>query len=155
MVKKLLTERFKLTFHHDKKELPAYVLTVSKAGAKMTKSEADPNAPPSLFFRQLGQMTVRNSDMAEFAQVMQAAVLDRPVVDQTGLAGKYDFPLNWTPDESQFGGMGMKVPAPSDKADAPPGLFTALPEQTGLRLDATKAAVEVLVIDHVEKPSEN
>jgi uncharacterized protein (TIGR03435 family) len=86
---------------------------------------------------------------------MQEAVLDRPVVDQTGLTGKWDFTLNWTPDESQFGGMGIKVPPPSDKADAPPPLFTAIQEQLGLKLEATKAPVDVLAIDKVEKPSDN
>jgi bla regulator protein blaR1 len=79
-------------------------------------------------------------------------VLDRPVVDQTGLAGRYDFTLNWTPDETQFGGLGVKVPPPTDSATAPPELFTAIQEQLGLKLDAAKAPVEVFVIDRVEKP---
>jgi uncharacterized protein (TIGR03435 family) len=93
--------------------------------------------------------------MGDFAGLLQAAVLDRPVVDQTGLQGRFDFPLKWTPDESQFADMGMKIPPPKDNADAPPGLFTAIQEQIGLKLESTKAPVEVLVIDHVEKPSEN
>ena len=99
--------------------------------------------------------TATNATMGDFAGVLQAAVLDRPVVDQTGLQGRFDFPLKWTPDESQFGGMGMKIPPPSENADAPPGLFTAIQEQIGLKLESTKAPVEVLVIDHIEKPSEN
>jgi uncharacterized protein (TIGR03435 family) len=86
---------------------------------------------------------------------MQSAVLDRPVVDQTGLAGRWDFLLKWTPDESQFGGMGIKVPPPSDAADAPPPLFTAIQEQIGLKLEAAKTPVEVIVLDHVEQPSAN
>jgi hypothetical protein len=69
--------------------------------------------------------------------------------------GRFDFNLKWTPDDSQFGGMGAKIPPPTDSAAAPPGLYTAIQEQIGLKLDATKAAAEVLVIDHVEKPSEN
>lgn len=93
--------------------------------------------------------------MEDFAGVMQSAVLDRPVVDQTGLQGRFDFILKWTPDESQFGGLGVKVPPPSENADAPPNLFTAIQEQMGLKLEPTKAPVAVLVIDHVEKPSEN
>jgi uncharacterized protein (TIGR03435 family) len=155
MVKKLLTERFKLTFHHDKKELSVYALTVGKTGAKLTKSEGDPNGLPGLFFRALGVLGVTNATMGDFTGVMQTAVLDRPVVDQTGLIGRFNFTLSWTPDESQFGGMGIKVPPPSDKPDAPPGLFTAIQEQLGLKLDPTKAPVDVLVIDHVEKPSDN
>ena len=100
-------------------------------------------------------LTFTNSTMADFCDLMQAAVLDRPVVDQTNLPGKWDFLLKWTPDESQFGGMGIKVPPPSDAADAPPPLYTAIQEQIGLKLDAEKAQVPVLVIDHVDKPSEN
>lgn len=155
MVQKLITERFKLTFHREKRELSVYAVVVSKTGAKLTKSEGDPSGLPANFFRGLGQMTNRNSSIADFARTMQAAVLDRPVVDQTKLEGRYDFTLNWTPDESQFSAMGVKVPPPGDKADAPPSLFTAIQEQLGLRLDSTKAPVDVLVIDHAEKPSEN
>jgi uncharacterized protein (TIGR03435 family) len=93
--------------------------------------------------------------MADLAGLFQGAVLDRPVVDQTRLEGRYDFTLNWTPDETQFAGLGVKVPPPADNAAAPPGLFTAIQEQLGLKLDAAKAPVEVFVIDRVEKPSEN
>jgi uncharacterized protein (TIGR03435 family) len=155
MVQKLLADRFQLKFHHDKKELSAYLLTVSKGGSKMKKNDGNPNGLPGLFFRQLGYLTVQNATMKDFSQLMQSAVLDRPVVNQTELDGKWDFVLKWTPDESQFGGMGMKVPPPSDAADAPPPLFIAIQEQIGLKLDAGKAQVDVMVLDHVEKPSEN
>lgn len=155
MVRKLLTDRFQLTFHKDKRELSAYVLSVGKTGQKMTKSDADANSLPGLFFQRLGVLTVRNATMGDFTELMQSAVLDRPVVDQTGLAGKWNFILKWTPDESQFGGMGVKVPPPTDAADAPPPLFTAIQEQIGLKLEAGKAQVDVLAIDKVEKPSAN
>jgi uncharacterized protein (TIGR03435 family) len=98
---------------------------------------------------------VRNATMGDFAHLMQSAVLDRPVVDQTGLAGKWDFQLKWTPDDSQFSGMGMRPPPPSEAADAPPPLFTAIQEQLGLKLESGKAQVDVMVIDHVEHPSAN
>jgi uncharacterized protein (TIGR03435 family) len=155
MLQKLLADRFKLTFHRDQKELSVYALVVGKNGPKITQTERDPNGLPGLFFRGLGVLPASNATMADLAGVMQGAVLDRPVVDQTGLKGRYDFVLKWTPDETQFGGLGVKVPPPTDKADAPPDLFTAMQEQLGLKLQATKAPVEVLVIDHVEKPSEN
>jgi uncharacterized protein (TIGR03435 family) len=155
MVQKLLAERYKLTFHRDKKELSVYVLSVGKTGPKMTKSQGDPNGLPGLWFHALGALTVSNANMLDFAGVMQSAVLDRPVVDQTAITGRYDFTLNWTPDDSQFGGMGVKIPPPTDSANAPPALFTAIQEQIGLKLDATKAPADVLVIDHVEKPSDN
>ncbi|MDQ2777090.1 MAG: M56 family metallopeptidase [Acidobacteriota bacterium] len=155
MIQKLLADRCKLKFHHEQKELSVYALVVGKNGPKLSKSEGDANGLPSLFFRGLGVLPAVNATMADLAGVMQGAVLDRPVVDQTGLKGRFDFTLKWTPDESQFQGMGIKVPPPSNAPDAPPGLFTAIQEELGLKLDATKAPVDVLVIDHVEKPSEN
>jgi uncharacterized protein (TIGR03435 family) len=155
MIQKLLAERFKLAFHRDKKELGVYAIVVGKNGPKMTKSEGDPNGLPGLFFRGLGVLPAINATMADFAGVMQSAVLDRPVVDHTELTGRWDFTLTWTPDEFQFGGLGIKVPPPSKDAAAPPDLFTAFQEQLGLKLESTKAPAEVLVIDHVEKPTEN
>lgn len=155
MFQKLLVERFQLTFHKDKRELSVYALTVGKSGPKLTKSQGDPNGLPGLFFRGLGVLPAQNATMGDFAGVMQSAVLDKPVVDQTGITGRYDFMLNWTPDESQFGGLGARVPPPADNAAAPPDLYTAIQEQLGLKLAAAKAPVDVLVIDHVEKPSGN
>jgi uncharacterized protein (TIGR03435 family) len=154
MLQKLLADRFQLKFHRDKKELSVYAIVVAKNGPKMSKNESDPNGLPGLFFRGLGVLPAHNATMADFAGVMQSAVLDRPVVDQTGLAGRWDFTLTWTPDEFQFGGLGAHVPRPADNAAAP-SLFTAMQEQLGLKLESTKADAEVFVIDHVEKPSEN
>jgi uncharacterized protein (TIGR03435 family) len=155
MLQKLMVDRFKLSFHREKKELPVYALSVGKTGPKLTKSVGDPNGLPGLFFRGLGNLHVTNGNMSDFTRLMQSTVLDRPVVDQTGLAGRFDFDLNWTPDDSQFSGMGARVPPPADGANAPPPLYTAIQEQIGLKLDATKAPAEVLLIDHVEKASEN
>jgi uncharacterized protein (TIGR03435 family) len=155
MLQKLLADRFKLTFHREKKELPVYAITVAKGGPKLTKSEADPNGLPGLFFRGLGVLPARNASMKDFAGVMQAAVLDRPVVDQTGIAGKFDFTLTWTPDEFQFRGLGVRVPPPADPATAPPDLFTAIQQQLGLKLETTKAPTDVIAVDRVEKPTEN
>jgi uncharacterized protein (TIGR03435 family) len=153
MLQKLLADRFQLKFHKSTKEMSAYLLTVAKGGPKMTQGDA--TGLPGIFFPGLGRLTVHDATMEEFASVMQSDVLDRPVVDQTGLAGRWNFLLKWTPDESQFGGMGIKVPPPSDAADAPPPLFTAIQEQIGLKLEAGKAQVPVLDIDQVEKPSAN
>jgi uncharacterized protein (TIGR03435 family) len=155
MIQKLLADRLQLKFHRENRELSAYVLTVGKGGPKLTKSDGDPNGLPGLFFRQLGELNVMNATMGDFTGLMQSAVLDRPVVDQTGLQGRWNFLLKWTPDESQFSGMGVKVPPPTDAPDAPPPLFTAIQEQIGLKLESGKAPVPVLVLDHVEKPSEN
>ncbi len=82
---------------------------------------------------------------------MQGA-LDRPVLDQTGLQGKYDFTLNWTPDEFSQHGI---TPPQTVPDNAPPNLYTAIREQLGLRFETTKAPIPVMVIDHVEEPSAN
>ena len=155
MPQKLMADRFKLAFHHDKKELSVYAITVGKTGPKLTKSESDPNGLPGLGFRALGDLAARNANMADFAGLMQGAVLDLPVVDQTEISGRFDFTLKWTPEEGQFAGMGIKVPPPSEDPAAPPNLFTAIQEQLGLKLVSTKALAEIFVIDHVERPSAN
>ena len=154
MLQKLIVERYKFTFHHDKRELSVYVLSAAKTGPKLTKSDGDPNGLPGLFFRQLGDLNVHNATMGDFTQLLQNAVLDRPIIDQTALAGRYDFTLKWTPDDSQFAGFGARIPPTTDPNPSPP-LYTAIQEQIGLKLDATRAPADVLVVDHVEKPSEN
>jgi uncharacterized protein (TIGR03435 family) len=154
MLRKVLEARFGLKFHNDKKEMSAYVLGVAKDGPKMTKSTADPNTPSAFFFTKLGHLTVRNGTMLDVVNGFQGAVFDRPVVDHTGIEGHWDFSLKWTPDETQFQVFGVKI-VPDESADAPPPIFTAIQEQVGLKLDATKTMVDVMVVDHVEKPSEN
>ncbi|MCL2661497.1 MAG: M56 family metallopeptidase, partial [Acidobacteriaceae bacterium] len=154
MMKKLLASRFGLKSHDDKREMSAYVLTVTKSGPKLTKSEADPSSPYGFFFRGLGDLHVVNATMDDFANGMGGSVFDRPVVNHTDLEGRWDFTLKWTPDESQFQIFEGKIP-PNDAADAPPPVFKAIQEQLGLKLDAAKTQVKVMAIDHVTKPSEN
>jgi len=154
MVQKLLADRFQLTFHRDKKELSAYALTVAKAGVKFAKSDATGNLP-GLGGTGPGGIFVRNATMGDFAGFLQSRVLERPVVDQTSLDGRYDFQLKWTPDAAQLAQFGPNAPPPPSSPDAPPDLFAAVQQQLGLKLESTKAPVEVLVIDRVQKPSEN
>lgn len=154
LVQKLLTDRFKLAFHREPQELPIYALIVGPKGPTLTKSSGNPNGLPSLLFRGLGSLPASNATMADLATAMQTAVLDRPVVDRTGLTGRYDFTLTWTPDETQFASMGIKVPPPAPDATAP-GLFTAIQEQLGLKFEPSKGSVDVIVIDRVEHPSPN
>jgi uncharacterized protein (TIGR03435 family) len=157
MLQKLLTDRFQLTFHRDKKELSVYAITVSKTGSKMTKNTSNPNGLPGFGGGGRGGLRVQNATMSELASMFQARLLDRPVVDQTGLgSARWDFILTWTPDPSQVppGGPPPGPPAATD-ADAPPDLFLAIQQQLGLKLETTKAPVDVLVVDKVEKPSGN
>jgi uncharacterized protein (TIGR03435 family) len=156
MFQALLADRFKLVFHHDKKELAVYAITVAKGGPRLTKSPSEPTDGPGFLFTNLGVLHARNNTMVDFANGMQRAVTDKPVVDQRGLTDRYDFNLVWTPDETQFSGLGAKVPPPTaDDPNSPPSLYTAIQEQLGLKLEATRAMDDVFVIDHVEKPSEN
>ncbi len=157
MVRKLMADRFKLTFHREKRELSVYAIEVGKTGPKLTKSAGTPNGFASTSIRFDGATPVlpaTNATIADLADFLQAVVMDRPVVDETGLRGRYDFTLKWTPDQFQFGGAGGQTTPPADDAEAP-DLFTAVQQQLGLKLESTKAPVEVLVIDHIERPSEN
>jgi uncharacterized protein (TIGR03435 family) len=154
MIRKLLAERFKLKFHTEQKELSVFLITVAKGGPKLTKNETDPKGLPGLGFRGLGNLRVRNANMGDFTNLMQTRVLDRPVVNKTELEGRYDFTLEWMPDETQFGGQGARAQA-SDEAQVKPDLFKAMQEQLGLKIESTKAPADVLVIDQVEKPSAN
>jgi uncharacterized protein (TIGR03435 family) len=155
----LLADRFALKYHREQRELPVYAIQLAPGGAKMKETTAGANDPQGFGFRGLGDLIVRNMSMKDFAFGMQSAVTDRPVVDQTGLTGRYDFTLKWTPDDSQFAQFrGAVPPAPpnaGDNADAPPSLYTAMQETLGLKFTATKAMDDVIVIDHIEKPSAN
>jgi uncharacterized protein (TIGR03435 family) len=155
MVKKLLADRFQLKIHTEHKTMSAYALTVAKSGPKMTKNTSTDGLPGLFFGPPIITLRVRNATISEFVDLMQSTVLDRPVVDDTGLTGHWDFSLNWTPDASQFVSAGWKMPPPSTAGDAPPPLFTAIQEQLGLKLEAEKTSVPVLVIDHVDHPSAN
>jgi uncharacterized protein (TIGR03435 family) len=93
--------------------------------------------------------------MKDFTGLLQGTVLDRPVIDQSGIEGRYDFTLDWAPDEFQFTSFGNANLPPQPKEETHPDLYTAIQQQLGLKLDATKAQTEVLVFDKVEKPSEN
>jgi uncharacterized protein (TIGR03435 family) len=156
MMQKLLADRFQLHFHKEKKELAVYAITVLKTGPKIAENDL-PGALPG-FGGPPQNFNVRNATMAEFATVLQANILDKPVVDQTGLGTKrYNFVLKWTPDPSMggIGGPPPNAPPPAPDAEAPPDMFTAFQQQLGLKLESTRASVDAIVIDKVEKPSEN
>jgi uncharacterized protein (TIGR03435 family) len=151
MVQRLLEDRFKLTFHREQRKLPVYALVVGKNGARLKKSEADPAGLPGVQVQGASALTISatNNTMLGLAAVLQMSFVDRPMVDHTGLAGKYDFTLRFTPDLATPSGSLTNDP------NAPPDLFTAIQEQLGLKLEAVQAPAEVLVVDHIERPSEN
>lgn len=153
MVQKLLVERFGLKFHREKRELSAYTITVAKDGLKMAKNESG-GTLPGFGGRGPGAIGVRNSTMEEFAGFLQGRILDRPVVDQTGVKDKFDFTLEWRPDPTQLP-QGPNAPQLPPEIEARPDLFRAIQEQIGLKLESTRVPVEVFVIDQVQKPSEN
>lgn len=156
MTQKLLADRFQLTFHREKIELPAYAVTVAKGGPKLTKNDTNPNGNPGYGGGPAGTRVI-NSTIAEFIGFVLNDSLPLPVVDQTGLgSNRYNFVLKWTPESSQsVPGGAAAGPLPADTPDAPPDIFTAMEQQLGLKLESTKAPVEVMVIDKVARPSPN
>ncbi len=155
MLRNLLADRFNLTFHREPKVFSIYELQVAKSGPRLKEiappSEVPPTVGPGVVYPQRIVLPARNATIGEFASLLQRAILDRPVVDKTGLPGRYDFDLEWAPDETQFGG---DVPAASAEAPAAP-LFSAIQQQLGLRLVATRGPVDTLIVDKAERPSAN
>lgn len=146
MLQKLLADRFGLKLHREQRPLNVYAIHIAKGGPKLTAA-AHPDAQPGQHANQKGAAIcnkMTSAAMGDFVLDMQFFVEDRPLVDQTGLTGRYDMTLCYTPDDAH-----------TTDPDAPPGLFTAIQEQLGLKLDAVKAPADVFVIDHVEQPSAN
>ena len=152
MLQKLLADRFQLTLHREQRTLSVYALTVAKGGSTLKAAEAGGRGASC---EHLGVCNFRSEPLSHFVRWLAFAVLDRPVVDKTGITGTFDFSLRWTPDESQFSALGLRAPAAGDNANAPPPLFEAIEEQLGLKLEPEKIPAEVLVIDKVERPTPN
>lgn len=145
IVRQLLVERFGLQFHKERRELSSYALQVVKGKPKLAVA-ADPAAQPMEWtdgHDWVRTENYRSSSMAYFLVIKQI-FMDRPLVDQTGLPGRYDFKLTYSYGD-----------APSTDANAPPSMFTAIKEQLGLKFQPVKASVEVMVIDHIGKPTAN
>jgi uncharacterized protein (TIGR03435 family) len=145
MLQKLMADRFQLKFHHDRRELSVYAIQLAKGGPKL-RPAANPDAEADQQGNGHGTeqtITYTSASMADFVMGEQF-FLDRPLVNQTGLAGKYDFAIHYTYDEVH-----------STDPNAPPGLFTAVQEQLGLKFEPVKASVEVFLIDHATPPSAN
>ena len=153
MIRKLLEDRFALAYHTEKRELSVFTIVVDESGLKMAETERRGSA---MFQGNFGVWPANGIDMPTIAQSLQDVVLDRPVLDRTGLAGRYSFTLNWTPDGFQFPNAPQPPPAQVlQSLGDRPDLFTAMRQQLGLKLESTKALVDVMVIDAAEKPSAN
>jgi uncharacterized protein (TIGR03435 family) len=169
MLQPALVERFKLKVHTETKQLPVFELSVTKGGSKLKEASPDDTyqngikgpdgtARAGMMRMGPGQLTAQGVPMSSLVNVLSQQ-LRQTVIDKTGLKGKYDVELNWTPDqgsEPMFKGTDSS-PQRADAApdSSGPSIFTALQEQLGLKLQSAKGPVETLVIDHVEMPSEN
>jgi uncharacterized protein (TIGR03435 family) len=176
MLLQLLEERFNLKYHHETREMSMYALVVAKGGLKMKASapedppKADDSQEPedgetkdkprmgrrSLVMNGRGLLESTGTTTEMLAHVL-AQHLSRTVVNKTGLTGNYDYTLQWTPDDVVTPTGGDAGPGKSDiSPDAGgPTLLTALEEQLGLKLESQKGTVDVIVIDHIDLPSEN
>ena len=170
MLQVLLVDRFKLAVHRETKELPIYSLVVAKGGSKLHEAKPGDTYPNGIkgpdgrpvprgshFMRMgRGELTAQGIGMDDIAHLLTRQT-GRTVVDNTGLKGNYDFTLHWTPDQiaPTPNGPGSGGPDSSTSSESGPSIFTAIQEQLGLKLESQKGPVEILVVDHVERPSEN
>jgi uncharacterized protein (TIGR03435 family) len=165
MLQALLADRLKLAIHRETKELPAYLLVVAKNGPKLHEAKSDDtyangvkdiDGTPSgagtiqtIMTQRSETMKAQATPMAGLARIL-ATRLHRPVLDKTGLAGNYDFTLKFAPENLQL----QSGPGSPPETDVP-FLLDAIQQQLGLKLETGKGPVEVIVIDHVERPSGN
>jgi uncharacterized protein (TIGR03435 family) len=146
MEQALLAERFRLKVHFEMREMPVYSLVVAKGGAKLTPARDGEVSRLSSVGKGRGhEVTGQAVTLEQLVHSPFMTIDGHQVVDETGLTGGYDFTLDWTPASVMAGGG----------SDDAPGIFTAIQEQMGLRLVPSKAQVEVVVIDHIERPSAN
>jgi uncharacterized protein (TIGR03435 family) len=151
MLRALLVERFALKFHRQDKEMAIYALSVAKGGPKL-KAAAAPDDPPKIVgvvYPDRIEVPAKSVTMDDFVAMLQRATLDKPTVNRTGLTGKYDFNLVFAQDQSQYGGQ---VGAAPEDTQSPP-LFTAVQEQLGLKLEATRGTVSTMVVDEAVRPA--
>jgi uncharacterized protein (TIGR03435 family) len=170
MLQSLLADRFQMKAHRESKQVPDFDLVVAKSGAKLQASDTStdgvkdrdgkPVVGSYLRMSGMGKVTAQALSIDQLANFLTQPMmgLGRPVKDKTGLAGKYNFSLNWTPDQGLGSGpMGGAPPPPPPPSGVEPGpsIFTALQEQLGLKLQPSTGTFDVVVVDHVERPSEN
>jgi uncharacterized protein (TIGR03435 family) len=158
MLRGLMEDRFQIKARREAKEMPVYSLVVAKNGSKLKPHSGDSTERKPLGQFGRGSAIFTDNSMALFAARLSMQ-LGRPVIDRTDLKGSYDFKLEWAPALGEGGPEALGLPPraePSPPADSTgPSIFTALEDQLGLKLESTKGPVTIVVIDHVERPSEN
>jgi uncharacterized protein (TIGR03435 family) len=158
MLQALLADRLKLVIHRETKEAQVYSLVIAKNGPKLQESKPNDADPRLTSQGRGGSLSLTGQEVPIVLLVTALTrLLNRPVFDKTGLTGTYDFTLTWTPDDSQAqtppGVTANGQPPPPDSNG--PTIFTAIQDQLGLKLESGKRPVEIIVIDHVERPSGN
>ncbi len=156
MLRQILTERFGLVAHRETRELPVYALSVAKGGPKLKESAIDPSVSASArsgggVQMSMGMIAAHQCTIPYFLSMLSRQ-LGRTVIDRTGLTGNYDFTLRWAPDN---GVTTASNGSDGAQPDTLPSIFTAVQEQLGLKLESTKVPASVLVIDHLERPTQN
>lgn len=155
LLRKLLADRFQLKTHTEQRELTVYAMTLpSNTRHKLVPSASNAGNLPGLAYPRAGLLPARNATMTELAQSLQSAVMDRPVINRTGIEGRFDFTLDWMPDETQFASFGPRQPQPQPD-NGKPSIYQAFQEQLGLKLERSKAPADVMVIDKLERATEN
>jgi uncharacterized protein (TIGR03435 family) len=177
-LRRMLEDRFRLQVHREPKTLPVYLLTIGKGGHKLHESQCvalNPNDQPphtpsdekprmpceSRYGNKESNRTLdwTGTTMPDFVRYALPNILGRPVIDKTELHGNFDVHLEWSPDQATPGITGADVEKrgtaalPDDTTTL--SIFTAVQEQLGLKLESGRGPVEVIVVDHVEMPSEN
>jgi len=156
MLQALLAERFHLTVHRETRDLPVFALVIAKSGPKLATGK-DPEDGGGSFGAWKGnpRRVATNETMRGLAEFL-SPFLERPVIDQTGLTGRYDFTLYWAAEYPMVR-VAPKAPRAEEATPDPaPAIFQAVQDQLGLKLDPRKAPIEILVVDRVEKiPTEN
>jgi len=153
MLQPILVDRFKLKFHRETRDLGVYVLAIDKGGVKFRPSETEQDEPDPTGAHTLPRLQVQGTHLQSEGAPIESLThvlsqdLGSTVVDNTGLHGRYDYTLQWSRDD-------VSPPAPHSDSSGP-SIYTSLQEQLGLKLVKTKAPIEVIVIDHLEKPSAN
>jgi uncharacterized protein (TIGR03435 family) len=168
LLQSLLANRFKLLLHRETRDLPTYELVVAKGGSKLvaakegTCNSFDPKNPPppqpgGALPRVCGATRMGRNLLQAIGLLLPdlaadlSEILGRPVADKTGLKGNFDIHLEFAPDNA----IALAAQSSPNADLSGPSIFTALQEQLGLRLELSKGPIEVLIIDHVERPSEN